>query len=91
MEVSLFLRDVWPVLRLKDGGWFVDDDGMPNALRDLNAEVAFARTDSETGGFSEVDFILRDFAVVDRSTCIHIRQFFVKHPVQTTFETDHRL
>ena len=88
MEAWLFLRDVGAVLCFKDGGRFVDDDGMPGGLWDLDAEGAFSRADPEASCFFEVGFVLCDFAVVDRAASIEVREFFVEHPVETAFEAD---
>lgn len=88
MEAWLFLRDVGAILCFKDGGRFVDDDGVPGGLRDLDAEGAFLRADSEASCFAEVGFVLRDFAVVDRTASVEVGEFFVEDPVETTFDTD---
>lgn len=88
METLLFRRDVGTVLCFEDGGRFMDDDGVPGGLWDLNAEGAFSGADSEASGFFEVGFVLRDFAIVDRASGVEVREFFVEYPVETAFETD---
>lgn len=88
IEASLFLRDVWSVLCFEDGARFVDDDGVPGSLRDLDAKDAFAGADPETGCFFEVGFVLCDFAIMDWATCVKVRKFFIEDPVEAAFETD---
>ena len=88
MEAWLFLRDVGAVLCFEDGGRFVDDDGVPGSLRNLDAESAFLRADPEASGFFEVGFILRNFTIVDGTACVEVWELFVKDPIETAFETD---
>lgn len=44
---AVLLGDVGTVLRLQNGARFVDDDGVPCGLRNLDAECALPRTDTE--------------------------------------------
>ena len=68
----------------------MDHDGVPGPQRYLDAKGTFAWTNSEPGRLTEVRFVRRPFPIMNRSAGIHIRQFLVEHPVEATFETDHR-
>lgn len=84
-------RNVSPIFGFKNGAWFIYLYRVPCHRWYLKTISLFTGTNTETGHLLETAFYNGNLPVVYRTASVNIGQFFIKHPVKATFQTDHRL
>ena len=57
----------------------------------IECQAPFSRTNPESSHLCKARLVSSVLTIMNRSTCIHIRQFFIEYPIQTPFKTNHTL